>query len=71
MSKDGQKFSIPRLLKVMDSPRCNNSDIDRYMTMPTYLPPVDHKGETLLELSEEEDAILEPTFPTRDNQFPH
>ena len=51
--------------------RCNNADKDWCVRMPTNPLPVDPKIEILLKLCEEEDVILEPTFPAIDNWLPH
>ena len=71
MSKDSWNLSTTRHPKAVDFQGCTNADIDLYMRMPTHLPPVDPKGEILLQLSKEEDAILEPTIPAIDNWSPH
>ena len=50
---------------------CNSTDIDGHMKVPTNPLPVDPKGETLLDLCEKEDAILEATVLMIDNQLPY
>ena len=66
MSKGGWKYSSPRLLKVADFPWCDNADIDWCVRIP--IDPVHPNVEIPLELCEDEDAILWPTFLTTDNQ---
>ena len=61
------KFN-PRLPYVLDFPRCINTDIDQYVRIPMCPPLLDPKGETLLALHEEEEAILILTIPVIDNQ---
>ena len=63
--------SSPKLPEVVDFPRCNNADIDWYVTMPTDTPPVDPKVEVLPELCKEQDATLEPISPIIYGWFPH
>ena len=70
-SNNGLKHSIPILLKVMDSPKCSNVDIDWYVRMITNPPPVNTLVETALKLCEEEDAFLEAISPAIDHQFQH
>ena len=55
----------------MDSPKCSYADSDLYVRMPTNPPLVDAKAETLLELCEKGDAILEPISPIIDNWLLH
>ena len=62
MSMDGCKHSTPRFSEVLDFQRFSNADINWYMMIPTDLALVDAKVEMLLELCEEEDATLQPTF---------
>ena len=66
MSKYGWNHSTPRLLEVLDFPRCNNAG----MRMSIDWPLVDSKVEMLPEVCKE-DANLEPTFPMRDSWLPH
>ena len=63
--------SIPRSPEVVDFPRCNNTEIESFMRMPTDLPMVAYKVEMLLGQCEEVDATLEATVSVTDNQFPH
>ena len=65
------KHSTPRLPEVVDFPRCNNADIDWYVSMPANPPPGDPKVETLPKLYKEEGATLELTSPMLDSQLPH
>ena len=53
----------------MNSPRCNNVDIDWYINMPTDPLPGDLKVEMLPELCKEEDVTLEPTIPMKHSQI--
>ena len=55
----------------MDSPRCNEADTKWYIRMPSNPPLVNPRDETLLQLCEEENAILELTFLTKDKWLPH
>ena len=56
---------------MVDFPRFNNADIDWYVRMPTYAPPVDPNIETQSELSEEEGATQEPTLPIINSWLSH
>ena len=70
-AKDGWKCSASRLLDVMDSSQCSNTDIDRYLRMPKNPSLVDTKVEMPHKLCKEEDAMVEPISPTKDNQLQH
>ena len=57
--------------QIVDSPRCNNIDLNCYVWLPTDPPLLDPKVEKVCELCQEEDAILEATFSLIDNQLLH
>ena len=63
--------STPRHQEVVDFPRCNNADIELFVTMPTDCPLVDLKVEMLLGQCMEEGTTPVATIPKTDNQLPH
>ena len=69
MSKCGRNHSTPRFPEVVDFPRCNSADIDRYMRMPTDTPLVSPQNEMQPEICVEAGTTLVPAFPRRDISF--
>ena len=60
-----------RVPEVVHFPRCNKSDIDWYLRIPTDPSSADAKDEMQPKLYEQEDATLKPTFNVTDSYLPH
>ena len=64
-----ENIKPPSLPDVTDILNCTNADTDWYMGMPTNTGPGTPNVETILQLYEGQDAILEPFSPMTNNQL--